>query len=95
MYSLRMFDRTGDEGDMLDQEHIEDRGRKAPFEAGLSNLSSSEPIQNLSFNLTSIAYFSHKHRSPPNYNTIHIIYLISDLNLIDRLLIDELICVHS
>lgn len=35
-----------------------ERGRKAPFKAGLSNLSSSEPIQNLIFNLTNIAYFS-------------------------------------
>lgn len=34
--------------------------RKAPFEATLPNLSSSEPIQNLSFNLTTIAYVSHK-----------------------------------
>lgn len=45
-----VFDRTEDRG-----------GRKAPFEAGLSHLSSSEPIQN--FNLTNIAYFSQKQRS--------------------------------
>lgn len=64
VYALRVFDRIEDKGDMLDQEHREERGRKAPFEAGLSNLSSSEPIQNLIFNLTNIAYFSRKHRSP-------------------------------
>ncbi|KAF3704141.1 hypothetical protein EXN66_Car019829 [Channa argus] len=39
-------------GDTQDQEHGQESGRKAPFEASLSNLSSSEPIH-----LKYIAYF--------------------------------------
>ncbi len=72
IYALRMFDRTEDEGDMLDREHGKERGRKAPFEAGLSNLSSSEPIQNLFQPDKHCIFFF------PNDDTIHIIYVISD-----------------
>lgn len=80
-------------GIKTEKERREERGRRgrneggeeAPLEAGLSNLSSSEPVQNLMFYLTNIAYFFliliSTDFPPPslNHSTNQVIYRISDL----------------
>lgn len=63
---------------MLDRE--ERGGEEAPLEDALSNLSSSEPVQNLMFYLTNIAYIISTGLPPSlNPSTIQVIDLIADL----------------